>query len=127
MSDIGLPFAGLARPYHGGRRLRGSLPIRLITAQPPAPPASLAVEKIDMGPGSKPRARFAAHIVDMTDGRQLTFKIVRDPDAGTRFRWLIYAGFRFVASSPRSFATLREAEADVGKAMLRLAVQGGAR
>jgi hypothetical protein len=63
----------------------------------------------------------------MTDGRQLTFKIVRDPDAGTRFRWLIYAGFRFVASSPHSFATRREAEADAGKAMLKIAVRGGGR
>jgi hypothetical protein len=62
----------------------------------------------------------------MTDARQLTFKVLRDPDASTRFRWLIYSGLRAVASSPRSFATHREAEADVGKAMLEIAVRNDA-
>jgi hypothetical protein len=65
---------------------------------------------------------LVAHIVGMTDGRELSFKVIPDPDADHRFRWLICAGLRTVASSPHSFSTRREAEADVGKAMLRLAV-----
>jgi hypothetical protein len=62
----------------------------------------------------------------MPHARQLTFKIIRDRDAMTRFRWVIYQGFSVVAHSPRSFIALGDAEADVGKAMLRLAVTGGA-
>jgi hypothetical protein len=62
----------------------------------------------------------------MTDARQLSFKVIRDPDAPARFRWLIYAGLRAEASSPSSFATVRAAEANVGKAMLEIAVRSGA-
>jgi hypothetical protein len=60
----------------------------------------------------------------MTDAG-LTFKIIRDPVADHRFRWVIYRGGQAVAYSPMSHATRREAEADVGKAMLRAVVQSG--
>ena len=61
----------------------------------------------------------------MNDAGRLTFKIIRDPDANHRFRWLIYDGGRAVVYSPKSRATHREVEADVGKAMLKLAVLDG--
>jgi hypothetical protein len=64
----------------------------------------------------------APHSLIMNDAGRLTFKIIRDPGANHRFRWLIYEEGRAVAYSPKSYATRREAEADVGKAMLRLAV-----
>ena len=61
----------------------------------------------------------------MNDAGRLTFKIIRDLDANHRFRWLIYDEGRAVAYSPNSFAARREAEAGVGKAMLKLAVLDG--
>jgi hypothetical protein len=90
------------------------------------PVASFAVEKSDMGQASsQPGARFASHSLVMNDAGRLTFKIIRDPDANHRFRWLIYDEGRAVAYSPNSFATRREAEADVGKAMLKIVVRSG--
>jgi hypothetical protein len=77
------------------------------------------------GASSQPGARFAAHSLVMNDAGRLTFKIIRDPDANHRFRWLIYDEGRAVAYLPNSFAARREAEAGVGKAMLKLAVLDG--
>jgi hypothetical protein len=74
---------------------------------------------------SQPGARFASHSLVMNDAGRLTFKIIRDLDANHRFRWLIYDEGRAVAYSPNSFATRREAEADVGKAMLKIVVRSG--
>ena len=60
----------------------------------------------------------------MIEEPRLTFQIIRDAGAPTRFRWLIYEGVRAKASSRKSYATRREAEVAVGKAMIKLTVEG---
>jgi uncharacterized protein YegP (UPF0339 family) len=61
----------------------------------------------------------------LTEAPGLTFKIIRDADAPTRFRWLVYDGSRVIATSRESYGTRREAEASVGKTMIKLACHGG--
>jgi hypothetical protein len=71
------------------------------------------------------RDNLGGNSADVTDAPGLTFKIIRDANAPTRFRWLIYGGSRVIATSRESYGTRREAEASVGKTMLKLASHGG--
>jgi hypothetical protein len=59
----------------------------------------------------------------VTDDGRLNIKIIRDTDVAHRYRWPILDGGRALACSPNSYAIRREAEVDVGKAMLGLAIQ----
>ena len=72
----------------------------------------------DFVPGSLP---ISAHDAPMAGSHPFTTRIQADPLSERRFRWAICEGEQIRLRSPHSYATRREAEADAGKAMLRLA------
>jgi len=63
----------------------------------------------------------------MATAHPFTTRIEVDPLSERRFRWAVYEGDQIRLRSPHSYATRREAAADAGKAMLRLAANQSGR